>query len=134
MAKQLEIKYINEIEEHTKKILKMFEEPEPKIVSLLGKERIENFKNIYLRMLDLLKKGLLPFHPNYLGNNELAKSIYEKKYFLKDLNGELIEKGENIFKESERLRKKIEIYEANTGTTLDLVTACLFLALFLIKI
>jgi Triphosphoribosyl-dephospho-CoA synthetase len=45
-----------------------------------------------------------------------------------------IEKGENIFKESERLRKKIEIYEANTGTTLDLVTACLFLALFLIKI
>jgi len=92
MAKQLEIRYINEIEEFTKKILKMFDEPEPKMVSLLGKERIEMFKNVYLKMLDLLKKGLLPFHPNYLGDNELAKSIYEKKYFLKDLNGELIEK------------------------------------------
>ena len=56
MAKQLEIRYINEIEEFTKKILKMFDEPEPKMVSLLGKERIEMFKNVYLKMLDLKKR------------------------------------------------------------------------------
>jgi triphosphoribosyl-dephospho-CoA synthetase len=45
-----------------------------------------------------------------------------------------IEEGEDILKESEKLRKKIEFYEANTGTTLDLVSSCLFLALFLIKV
>ena len=81
-----------------KKMLKIFENPQPKLVKILGKERIEKYKRIYFKLLEMYDKGLLPSHPNYLGDNELAKNIYKNKYYLKDLDGNLIEeKPEHVF-------------------------------------
>lgn len=98
MVKPLSLEFSKELEELALKMNKMFENPEDKIVSLLGKERIELFKKVYFSMLELLKNGSLPMHPNYLSGNELAEKIYEKKYFLKDLEGNLIEKRpEHLF-------------------------------------
>jgi len=92
MSKQVELKIIHEIEKLEKAMLEMFQNPEPKVVNLLGENRIKIFKEVYLKMLNLLKNGNLPIHKNYLGDNTLAKSIYEKKYYLKSLDGKLIEK------------------------------------------
>jgi len=65
-----------------------------------------------------------------------TKGIEVAKYVMENAKESYkrIEEGEDILKESEKLRKKIEFYEANTGTTLDLISTCLFLALFLIKV
>jgi len=81
-----------------KKMLKIFENPQPKLVKILGREKIERYKRVYFKLLEMYDKGLLPSHPNYLGDNELAKNIYKNKYFLKDLEGNLIEeKPEHLF-------------------------------------
>ncbi len=47
----------------------------------------------------MLAQGKLPRHPDdYLGGNELAQNIYEKKYFVRDINGEVLEKRpEDLF-------------------------------------
>ncbi|NPA38586.1 MAG: adenosylcobalamin-dependent ribonucleoside-diphosphate reductase [Candidatus Nanohaloarchaeota archaeon] len=84
-------------ENFEQKINKMFSY-KSKLRRLISEERIEAYKKTYLKMLELLKKGLLPSHPDYLGGSELAESIYKKKYYLKDVNGELIEtKPELLF-------------------------------------
>jgi ribonucleoside-diphosphate reductase alpha chain len=98
MVKPLSIALSKELEELSNKMNKMFENPEGKIVDILGKERIERFRKVYFAMLDLMKNGSLPIHPDYISGNELAQKIYEKKYFLKDLEGNLIEKRpEHLF-------------------------------------
>ncbi|HLI47062.1 MAG TPA: adenosylcobalamin-dependent ribonucleoside-diphosphate reductase [Geobacterales bacterium] len=98
MVKPISIALSKELEELSNKMFRMFENPEEKIVSILGKDRIEVFRKVYFAMLDLLKNGSLPIHPDYLSGNELAQAIYEKKYFLKDLEGNLIEKRpEHLF-------------------------------------
>ncbi|MBI2672425.1 hypothetical protein HYX16_05815, partial [Candidatus Woesearchaeota archaeon] len=64
-----------------------------KIAKIVPPEYIENYKNLLFMLRDLQNQGKLPIHPknSYLNNNNLAKDIYEKKYFLKDLNDKLIE-------------------------------------------
>ncbi|MEM0480867.1 MAG: adenosylcobalamin-dependent ribonucleoside-diphosphate reductase [Candidatus Aenigmatarchaeota archaeon] len=87
-----------EARELAQKMKKMFENPNPKLVKIIGKERIEKFKKVYFKMLKLYDEGKLPKHENYLGNNELAISIYKNKYYLKDLEGNFIEtKPEHLF-------------------------------------
>ncbi|MBI2581072.1 adenosylcobalamin-dependent ribonucleoside-diphosphate reductase [Candidatus Woesearchaeota archaeon] len=64
-----------------------------KLASIIGYDRIEAYKNLLFYLKDMQKKGELPVHPSdYLNANELATSIYQKKYFLKDLGNKLIEK------------------------------------------
>ncbi|MBI2141191.1 adenosylcobalamin-dependent ribonucleoside-diphosphate reductase [Candidatus Woesearchaeota archaeon] len=64
-----------------------------KLASIIGYDRIEAYKNLLFYLKDLQKKGEMPVHPgDYLNANELATSIYQKKYFLKDLSNKLIEK------------------------------------------
>ncbi len=64
-----------------------------KLASIIGYDRLEAYKNLLFYLKDLQKKGELPVHPgDYLNANELATSIYQKKYFLKDLSNKLIEK------------------------------------------
>ncbi|MEM4366566.1 MAG: adenosylcobalamin-dependent ribonucleoside-diphosphate reductase [Candidatus Anstonellales archaeon] len=59
---------------------------------------IENYKELYAYLKGMQERGELPIHPNYLGDNELAKSIYEKKYYLKDLKENKIEScPEDVF-------------------------------------
>ena len=70
-----------------------------KTVNLIGKKRVCNYKKLYAYIDDLQEKNVLKTHENYLDNNELAQNIYTKKYYVKDLNNELIEdRPEEVFK------------------------------------
>jgi ribonucleoside-diphosphate reductase alpha chain len=63
-----------------------------KLASLIGYDRLEAYKEILFYLRDQQKSGILPVHKNYLNDNEMATTIYERKYFLKNLQGQLIEK------------------------------------------
>ena len=70
-----------------------------KTVSVIGKSRIKIYEELYSQLSELQKSKTLPVHLDYLCGNELAQNIYKKKYFLKDLNNELIEQSpEDVFK------------------------------------
>ena len=70
-----------------------------KTVKLIGKKRISAYKKLYNYIEDLQDKNIVQTHENYLDDNELAQNIYAKKYYVKDLNNELIEdKPEDVFK------------------------------------
>ena len=72
---------------------------EGKTTKLIGKTRSKIYEELYTYITDKQNKNELSFHGNYLGDNELAHNIYEKKYYLKDLDNELIEKNpEDVFK------------------------------------
>ncbi len=64
---------------------------EGKTTSLIGKKKITAYHELYDYLTELQTEGKLPYNGNYLGDNELAKNIYSKKYFLKDLEGNLLE-------------------------------------------
>ena len=66
---------------------------------IIGKKRISTYKKLYDYISTLQDNGSVKVHENYLDENELAKSIYSKKYYVKDLNNDLIEdKPEDVFK------------------------------------
>ena len=66
---------------------------------LIGANRTKIYKEIYDYISDKQQNKELPYNGNYLDDNELAKNIYEKKYFIKDLDNKLIEKDpEDVFK------------------------------------
>ena len=70
-----------------------------KTVNLIGKKRISAYKKLYDYLEDLQEKNIVKTHENYLDDNELAQNIYSKKYYVKDLNNDLIEdKPEDVFK------------------------------------
>ena len=72
---------------------------EGKTTKLIGRARTKVYNETYNYLTEKQNSKNLPFHGNYLGDNELAKNIYEKKYFLKDLDNKLIEKNpEDVFK------------------------------------
>ncbi len=71
-----------------------------KFTKICGKKNLKNYQNLYLMLKKMQNNGKAPVHPegNYLSNNELARNIYEKKYFVKDLNNQLLEKKpEDLF-------------------------------------
>jgi ribonucleoside-diphosphate reductase alpha chain len=71
-----------------------------KFVDLCGKKNLKNYQNLYLILKKKQNNAEVPIHPenNYLSDNELARNIFEKKYFVKDLNNNLIEKSpEDLF-------------------------------------
>ncbi len=69
-----------------------------KLASLIGYDRLEAYKNLLFHLKGLQKSGKLPVNSNYLNGNELATNIYQRKYFLKDLDGKHIEtKPEDTF-------------------------------------
>jgi len=91
------------------KIERMFDY-EGKTTKIIGPEKTETYKEIYNHISDQQKSKNLETHPNYLGDNELSKSIYEKKYFLKDLDNKLIEKTpEDVFKRLASFLATIEL-------------------------
>jgi len=72
---------------------------EGKTTKLIGKTRSKIYEELYNYISEKQNNNELSFHGNYLGENELAHNIYEKKYYLKDLDNELIEKTpEDVFK------------------------------------
>jgi len=69
-----------------------------KLVKKVGDARVEDYQKVYEHLKAKIDSGDLPIHENYLGDNELADNIYRKKYFLKDLDGKLMEKRpEDVF-------------------------------------
>ncbi len=69
-----------------------------KLASLIGYDRLEAYKNLLFHIKTLQKSGKLPVNKDYLNGNELAINIYQRKYYMKDLNGSLIEnKPEDAF-------------------------------------
>ncbi len=70
-----------------------------KTTKLIGASRTQAYREVYNHLSEKQANGELSIHGNYLGDNELAQNIYTKKYFLKDLDGECIEKSpEDVFK------------------------------------
>ena len=70
-----------------------------KSVKLIGKKRINTYKKLYEYIEELQNKNIVKTHENYLDDNDLAQNIYSKKYYVKDLNNDLIEnKPEDVFK------------------------------------
>jgi len=69
-----------------------------KTTRVIGKTRTKAYKELY-EHISSLQGNKLPFNGNYLGDNELAQNIYEKKYYLKNLNNETVETcPEDVFK------------------------------------
>jgi len=69
-----------------------------KTTKVIGSARTKVYKELYDH-ISSLQGNKLPFHGDYLGDNELAQTIYEKKYYLKNLNNETVETcPEDVFK------------------------------------
>ena len=70
-----------------------------KTVNVVGKNRVKIYEDLFKGLTQDQKERKIPTHTNYLGDNELAKNIYKKKYFIKNLDNELIENSpEDVFK------------------------------------
>jgi len=79
-------------------IKKMFDY-DGKTVNVIGKVRVKMYHELFKYLDQLQESNDLQTTKDYLGDNVLAKNIYEKKYFLKDIQGNLIEKNpEDVFK------------------------------------
>ena len=50
------------------------------------------YENFNRKWDELQDKNEIPVHDNYLGDKVLAQNLYKKKYFIKDLNSNLIER------------------------------------------
>ena len=87
-----------------------------KTTKVIGKNRTKIYNEIYDYISNMQDTGELPTHPNYLNGNELAQSIYEKKYYLKDLENELIEKNpEDVFKRLASFLATVELSKSKFG-------------------
>ena len=70
-----------------------------KTASMIGKKMVDAYSELYNYITEKQDSGELPFSGDYLNGNELAKNIYEKKYFLKNQKGNPIEQQpEDTFK------------------------------------
>ena len=69
-----------------------------KTAKVLGKSRINTYKDIYLH-IEKKQGSELNYNGNYLNGNELAEKIYKEKYYIKDLDNKLLENSpEDVFK------------------------------------
>ena len=80
-----------------KKMEQMFEH-KSKLSKLVDAKIINAYRDTYFYLLEKIESGELPSMDNYCGDNVLSENIYQRKYFLKDLNNEHIEeKPEDVF-------------------------------------
>ncbi len=71
-----------------------------KLSKLVDKNRINAYRKLFYMLKDMQKDTSLPMHPanDYLAGNELAMDIYKRKYYLRDLDDNLIEqRPEDVF-------------------------------------
>ena len=72
---------------------------EGKTTKLIGATRTKTYQELFNYITDKQTSKELSYHGDYLCDNELAKNIYEKKYYLKNLDNKVIEKHpEDVFK------------------------------------
>lgn len=69
------------------------------LIKKVGIEPVNTYKDLLSYIKERQADGSLPVHPeDYLCGNELAKNIFEKKYYLKDLETNLIDrKPEDVY-------------------------------------
>ncbi len=64
----------------------------------IGEQHCRDYEAVYRDLGRQRANGALPEHADYLGDNELARNVYTRKYYVKDLNGELLEHSpEDVF-------------------------------------
>ncbi len=71
-----------------------------KMAKLISQKTLNTYKELLFMLRRMQKTGELPVHQEnaYLGDNVLAKDIYLRKYFVKDLDGKPIEtRPEDVF-------------------------------------
>ncbi len=71
-----------------------------KLAKLISPKKLEAYKELILTIKRLQNEGLLATHSEnaYLGDNILAKDIYSRKYYVKDVQGKPIEhRPEDVF-------------------------------------
>ncbi len=69
-----------------------------KTVQRIGEERAATYERLYADLAGKVERGELPSHTDYLGGNELATNIYRKKYYIKDVEGAVVERRpEDVF-------------------------------------
>jgi len=69
-----------------------------KLTKIIGPDKLNSYRRIFFFLREMQKTGQIKMHKNYLNDNDLATNIYKRKYFLKDVEGRLIEKNpEQVF-------------------------------------
>jgi len=80
-----------------------------KLRKVVSEKVIQSYKAMYEYLDDLMAAGELQTHHNYLNDNELATNIYEKKYYLKDIEGNLIDRRpEDVFRRISSFTSAVE--------------------------
>ena len=71
-----------------------------KLAKLISQKTLNTYKELLFMLKRMQRSGEIATHPenSYLGDNVLAKDIYLRKYFVKDLDGKPIEtRPEDVF-------------------------------------
>jgi ribonucleoside-diphosphate reductase alpha chain len=69
-----------------------------KLSVFIGEGGVRDYEAVYQHIGRRQAAGELPVHADYLGGNELAASIYSRKYFVKDLDNRPVEhRPEDVF-------------------------------------
>ena len=87
-----------------------------KMAKIIPKQTIENYKKLLFMLREMQREGDIPVHSGnaYLGDNVLSKDIYTRKYFVKDLDGQPIEKRpEDVFSRLAAFMAAVEETEEN---------------------
>lgn len=69
-----------------------------KLRSCIGERGVRDYEAVWKHLGQLRDAGALPEHEDYLGGNELARTIYAGKYYVKDLENQPVEfRPEDVF-------------------------------------
>lgn len=69
-----------------------------KLRSCIGERGVRDYEAVWKHLGQLRGAGALPEHEDYLGGNELARTIYAGKYYVKDLDNQPVEtRPEDVF-------------------------------------
>ncbi len=80
--------------------LEMMFRHKSKMAKLISQKTLNTYKELLFMLRKMQKNREIPTHPenSYLGDNVLAKDIYLRKYYVKDLDGKPIEtRPEEVF-------------------------------------
>ncbi len=91
---EIEKELENFLEEKNPEINAMFS-LEAKLAKKVDIDLLKSYKRLFALLKKAIAEGELPVHPdgNYLNDSELGKDIYNKKYYLKNQEGKVIEKN-----------------------------------------